>query len=91
MANAIATRTIDVPVFTVSVAEFVKNEAEKDCFEKTKVDNYQNASKKAIVGHETKVKGKLQPKRWTCQDHRVPGGYSRQKKEPEGVQYRYVF
>lgn len=50
---------IDLPVFTVPVARFVKSEVDKRPLEIAPVDQYRRTSNDAVLGHRTKAKDKF--------------------------------
>lgn len=91
--NNVATRTIDIQAFTVSVAKFVKNQIHKRCLEKAKLDQYKNLSRKDNRGSKDnggrKVSATMDGRR---EIPKFPDGYIRRHKdESEGVRYLYVF
>lgn len=53
--NDMAIRRIDLPIFKVPVAEFVKNEVEKQSLDRANLDKYRNLTNEAIFGHDTKT------------------------------------
>lgn len=55
VANEEVTRTIDASYFTVPVAKCFKIVVKKRSLEKAKIDQFQKALIKAILGHRTKA------------------------------------
>lgn len=53
VVNDVAICTVDASAFKVPVAKFGNNEAEKRSFEESQMDQYGNASNKAVMNHKT--------------------------------------
>lgn len=61
IANDVVTHTIYLPDSTVPMGKFAENEVERNSFEKSEVDRYQNVSNEKIAGHKIEAEDELPP------------------------------